>query len=159
MKTMYKRILVPVNGSHASAAGLHEAIELAQEHGARMRLIHVIDRRMVAGTRPGSYGAAGLYDVLTKRGGAILDRARTLAQKQGVEVDDAVSRFASYRAASAILADIEQWRPDLVVIGRRARSGLSRIFNKSDAELVAREARVPVLVVHADDDKCVTCHA
>ena len=148
---MYKRILVPVNGSHASAAGLHEAIELAQEHGARMRLLHVIDRRMVAGTRPGYYGAAGLCDILVKRGRAILDRARALAQRQGVEVDDAVSRFASVPASSAILADVEQWRPDLVVVGKRARSGLSRIFNRSDADLVAKDARVPVLVVHVDD--------
>ena len=148
---MYKRILVPVNGSHASAAGLHEAIELAQEHGARMRLIHVIDKRVIAGTRQGCDGAAGLCDSLVQRGRAILDRARTLAQKQGVEVDDAVARFASVRAASAILADVEQWRPDLVVIGKRARSGLSRIFSKSDAELVAKAARVPVLIVHVDD--------
>jgi nucleotide-binding universal stress UspA family protein len=148
---MYKRILVPVNGSHASAAGLHEAIELAQEHGARMRLLHVIDKRMIAGTRQGSYGAAGLWDILATRGRSVLDRARALAQRQGVVVDDAVSKFASERTASAILADVEQWRPDLVVIGKSARSGLSRIFKKSDAELVAREARVPVLVVHVDD--------
>ena len=148
---MYKRILVPVNGSHASAAGLHEAIELAQEHGARMRLIHVIDKSVIARTRPTSYGAAGLCDTLATRGRAILDRARALAQRQGVEVDDAVSRFANVPAASAILADVEQSRPDLVVIGRRARSGLSRIFNRSDADLVAKDARVPVLVVHVDD--------
>jgi nucleotide-binding universal stress UspA family protein len=148
---MYKRILVPVNGSHASAAGLHEAIELAQDHGARMRLLYVIDRHMVAGTRPSYYGAAGLCDMLVKRGRGILDRARTLAQRQGVEVEDAVSKVVSVPASSAILADVEQWRPDLVVIGRRARSGLSRIFKKSDADQVAREARVPVLVVHVDD--------
>ena len=116
-----------------------------------MRLIYVIDRRMVAGTRPGYYGAAGLCDMLVNRGRAILDRARTLAQKHGVVVDDAVSKVASVSASSAILADVEQWRPDLVVVGKRARSGLSRIFKKSDAERVAKEARVPVLVVHVDD--------
>ncbi len=148
---MYKRILVPVNGSHASAAGLHEAVELAQEHGAKVRLLHVIDQRMVAGSSLGGYGAAQLCDTMLKKGGAILDRARAFAQKQGVEVDEAVSKFASGRAASAILADVDKFRPDLVVIGRRARSGLRRMFRKSDAELVARAARVPVLVVHVDD--------
>jgi nucleotide-binding universal stress UspA family protein len=151
MQTMYKRILVPVNGSHASAAGLHEAIELAQEHGAKMRLLHVIDKRMVAGTSLGGYGAAGLCDTMLKKGGAILERARSLAQRQGVEVDEAVSKFASDRVASAILADAEKSRSDLVVIGRRARSRLGRIFNRSDADLVSKDARVPVLVVHVED--------
>jgi nucleotide-binding universal stress UspA family protein len=148
---MYKRILVPVNGSHASAAGLHEAIELAHDHGACMRLLYIIDRHMVAGTRPSYYGAAGLCDMLVNRGRAILDRARTLAQKQGVEVEDAVSKVVSVPASSAILADVEQWQPDLVVIGTRTHSWWSRIFNRSSAEQVAREARVPVLVVHTDD--------
>ena len=151
---MYKRILVPVNGSHASAAGLHEAVELAQQQGASVRLIHVIDKRAIAGTRPDSRGAAGLCDVLAKKGRAILDRARAFAQRQGVVVDDAVSRFANERAASAILADVEKWRPDLVVMGKSARSRLSRMIRKSDAELVAREARVPVLVVSVEDCNC-----
>jgi nucleotide-binding universal stress UspA family protein len=148
---MYKKILVPVNGSHASAAGLHEAVELAQEHGAKMRLLHVIDKRMVAGSSLGGYGAAELCDTMLKKGGAILDRARAFAQMQGVEVDEVVSKIAHGRGANAILADADKFRPDLVVIGRRACSRLHRMFRKSDAELVAREARVPVLIVHVDE--------
>jgi nucleotide-binding universal stress UspA family protein len=152
MQSMYKRILVPVNGSRASAAGLHEAIGLAQELGARMRLIHVIDKRVIAaGNRAGVDCAAGLCDALITRGRSILERARSLAQDEGVEVDDAISRFAIARAASAILADSEQWRPDLIVIGKRARSRFSRVFSRSDADLVSKDAHVPVLVVQVED--------
>jgi nucleotide-binding universal stress UspA family protein len=40
---MYQRILVPVDGSPTSHAGLAEAIELARLTGGRLRLVHVVD--------------------------------------------------------------------------------------------------------------------
>src|SRR5215469_3936649 len=40
---MYTRILVPVDGSVASARGLDEAIELARHLKARLRLVHVVE--------------------------------------------------------------------------------------------------------------------
>lgn len=41
---MYKRILVPTDGSDTAEAGLREACNLAQElKGAQLRVIHVID--------------------------------------------------------------------------------------------------------------------
>ena len=44
----YKRILVPVDGSPTSNAGLREAIRLAQGEGATLRLVHVADQHYVA---------------------------------------------------------------------------------------------------------------
>ena len=40
---MYQRILVPVDGSPTSNAGLSEAIRLAKLTGARVRVLHVVD--------------------------------------------------------------------------------------------------------------------
>jgi nucleotide-binding universal stress UspA family protein len=40
---MYQKILVPIDGSSTSRAGLREAIRLAQLSGGRLRLVHVID--------------------------------------------------------------------------------------------------------------------
>jgi nucleotide-binding universal stress UspA family protein len=40
---MYKKILVPIDGSPTSNLGLHEALRLAQFHEARLRLLHVAD--------------------------------------------------------------------------------------------------------------------
>ena len=39
---MYKRILVPIDGSETSQRGLREAIALAKMLGAKMHLMHVI---------------------------------------------------------------------------------------------------------------------
>ena len=43
---MYQRILVPVDGSPTSNAGLAEAIKLAKLTGARMRVLHVVDEKI-----------------------------------------------------------------------------------------------------------------
>ena len=40
---MYQLILVPVDGSPTSNAGLAEAIKLAKLTGARVRVLHVVD--------------------------------------------------------------------------------------------------------------------
>lgn len=49
--------------------------------------------------------------------------------------------------AEEILAEIEEWNADLVVVGTHGRSGLSRILIGSVAEAVARRAACDVLVI------------
>ena len=44
---MYKKILVPLDGSRTSRRGLDEAIRLAVHHKARLRLIHAVDAFVV----------------------------------------------------------------------------------------------------------------
>ena len=45
---MYQRILVPVDGSHTSTLGLQEAIRIAIDQRARLKLISVIDGFIIA---------------------------------------------------------------------------------------------------------------
>ena len=44
---MYQRILVPVDGSPTSNAGLAEAIKLAKLTGARVRVLHAVDEMQI----------------------------------------------------------------------------------------------------------------
>ena len=39
---MYKRILVPIDGTDTARTGLKEAIQLASEQKAAIRLLHVV---------------------------------------------------------------------------------------------------------------------
>lgn len=39
---MYKQILVPIDGSDTATQGLNEAIKLARQSGASIRLVHVV---------------------------------------------------------------------------------------------------------------------
>ena len=40
---MFKRILVAVDGSHTADQALQEAIELAKEFQAQLRIVHAVD--------------------------------------------------------------------------------------------------------------------
>jgi nucleotide-binding universal stress UspA family protein len=46
-----------------------------------------------------------------------------------------------------IVEQAEQWPADLLVMGTHGRRGLRRLALGSDAEMVVRGARVPVLLV------------
>jgi len=48
---IYKRILVPVDGSPTSVAGLKEAVKLAKSLRAKLCLLHVVDEMIVAYSR------------------------------------------------------------------------------------------------------------
>ena len=52
---MYKRILVPTDGSDPATLGLKEAIKLAKDQSAQIRVIHIVDE--VAAVTPHVYGA------------------------------------------------------------------------------------------------------
>jgi nucleotide-binding universal stress UspA family protein len=51
---VYRKILVPIDGSLVSNRGLSEATALAQDQGATLRLVHVLDE-LIAG--PGAEAA------------------------------------------------------------------------------------------------------
>ena len=52
------------------------------------------------------------------------------------------------RVADTIVRHAKRCRADLIVMGTHGRRGMGRLIMGSDAELVARYARVPVLLVH-----------
>ena len=46
---MFKRILVPTDGSASSAIGVRYAVALAQERGAKLLGLHVVDVKLLEG--------------------------------------------------------------------------------------------------------------
>jgi nucleotide-binding universal stress UspA family protein len=144
---MYKRILVPVDGSATSARGLREAIRLAKDQGARVRLVHVVDESMAIGYVESGLELQPMIDGLVASGTRILKRASDAARKAGVRAESQLYESMAGSAAATILRDARKWRPELIVMGTHGRRGLRRVVLGSDAEHVLREATVPVLLV------------
>lgn len=144
---MFRRILVPVDGSATAARGLAEAIQLAKDQGAKVRLIHVVDESQVLGVAEAGINTKELVAGLMKNGRAILDRAQRSAEKRGVQVESALYESMSGPAADAILREAKKWRADLIVMGTHGRRGIRRLVLGSDAEQVMRRTTVPVLLV------------
>ncbi|MHB8414972.1 MAG: universal stress protein [Acidiferrobacteraceae bacterium] len=144
---MYKHILVAIDGSDTSALALQEAIKLAKEQQARLRLVHVIDEFPFATPDTGWVDDVRLGEVLLKAGQTILDEAREMAQKAGLEVETALPQNLSQRIATVIVDEAKRWTADLIVVGTHGRHGIEHWVLGSVAEGVARAARMPVLLI------------
>lgn len=140
---MYKRILVPLDGSETSAAALKEALKLAKEQGARVYLTHVYERIRHVVTE----GVIDLTPSLRREGEQLLARALTGARKAGVKATSALVEAGSRRIAAAVVEQAAKEGADLIVMGTHGRRGFERLILGSVAEGVARRATVPVLLL------------
>jgi nucleotide-binding universal stress UspA family protein len=144
---MYKRILVPIDGSKTAALGLREAIRLAKDQGAALRVIHVVDKMAIIGVTEAGMNPRPVLAKLARSGRAVLGEARRSAKKLGVQADTELFEPVTKRVADAVLREAKRWRADLIVMGTHGRRGMPRLVLGSDAEQVVRLAQVPVLLV------------
>lgn len=148
---MFKRILVAVDGSPTSNAGLQSAVALAVDQGATLVLLHVVDETTLAVGFEGGFTIPDyidtFYATLRENGRKILAKAEVAAKKAGAERKAVLVESRAQTVAHVILQQARKQKADLIVIGTHGRRGLSRVLMGSDAELVVREAGVPVLLV------------
>ncbi|HTV98385.1 MAG TPA: universal stress protein [Steroidobacteraceae bacterium] len=144
---MYKRILVPVDGSETSILGVREAVKIARGGGCQLCLFHVVNELIL----DYSYGAQSLgmsvMDSLREVGKGILQRAEELVRKESVPVESVLVESFGGSAADSIVSQAAKWHADLIVMGTHGRRGLRRLAMGSDAENVVQESSVPVLLV------------
>lgn len=145
---MYQRILVPIDGSTTAARGLAEALQLAKEQHARLRIIHVVNELMMT-SYEGTIYAGELLEALRESGRTILHKAEEQVKAAGVTVETDLLEAHGGHAGDLIVKDAEQWRADIIVLGTHGRRGLGRLVMGSDAEQVLRQANVPVLLVRS----------
>jgi nucleotide-binding universal stress UspA family protein len=145
---MYRRILVPVDGSTASNIGRTQAIGLAQTQGARLRFLNVLDESL--GFSSPDIAAVNMGELLKSMrelGEKSVQEAASLAVKKGLRADAAVLPSRGRRASDVILEEAKKWRADLIVMGTHGRRGFNRLLLGSDAERVLRDTPVPLLLV------------
>jgi nucleotide-binding universal stress UspA family protein len=145
---MFKRILVPVDGSKTSMLGLREAVKLATEDKARLRLVHVVDELVVTSSPDAAaFINADLIGLLREGGRKILAKAVAQVQKLGVQPESVLIEAFGAGAADKIVAEAKKWKADVIVLGTHGRRGLRRVLMGSDAEQVIRSTSVPVLLI------------
>lgn len=146
---MYKRILVPYDGSEPSRAGLREAIDLAADSGATLVVLNVVSELplLTGGEIYMNYGE--LVEILKKTGQKLAQEAVGIAEKDGVKCESHVIDAGATPVCDVILDQVAAQRCDLVVMGTHGRRGLKRLTLGSDAELVVRRSSVPVLLAKA----------
>jgi nucleotide-binding universal stress UspA family protein len=150
---MYRKILVPIDGSATSARGLEEAVGLARATGAAMVLLHVLDTYPLAVEMATPDTWQKVVDGLRKHGEALLERAQTSVRTHGVACDVQLDELPAGRVADAVLRQARERDCDLIVMGTHGRRGFAHLMMGSDAERVVHEASVPVLLVRHPEAK------
>lgn len=145
---MFKRILVPVDGSEPSGHALRTALSLARESGGSVRLVHVLERTAyLAGYDPAAGSSGQLFHALRESGERVLREGMEAARAAGVPADPLLVEGSGARLADEVAQAAAAFRADLVVVGTHGRSGPARLLLGSGAEQITRQAPAPVLVV------------
>ncbi|SFI53054.1 universal stress protein [Nitrosomonas sp. Nm34] len=143
---MYRRILVPVDGSTTSNCALQEAIKLAQQHHAQLELVHVFED-ILYWVDENYINYAELQETVRESSEKTLIDAQALVQQGGLATGIKLLEAKGQRIANVIVAEAERWQADLIVIGTHGRTGFSRLLLGSVAEGVVRTAAIPVLLI------------
>jgi nucleotide-binding universal stress UspA family protein len=143
---MYDRILVAIDGSEASTRALDEAVRLAENQNARLRLVHVVDTSCLYRGEEVERSVE-LEEAWRKTGQEVLDRGRALTRGSSITVETALHCTGSARVCETIVEDALKWAADLIVMGTHGRRGLNRLLLGSVAEGVTRMSSISVLLV------------
>ena len=139
MKTLITRILVPTDFSRPSERALEYARDLANQFGASLHLLHVVNRPLLAEGLAAEAYVSERFESDMVRGTEA--RLRRLAP-------EAVSADVVFGyPAKAIVEWASRSGADLIVMGSHGRAGVAHLMLGSVAEAVVRTARCPVLTV------------
>jgi len=144
--SMYKRILVPLDGSETARHGLRQAIALAADQKATLHLLYVTGDYPAAEATIAAHfehGSGSTFEC----GEALLQEARVLASSLGVAAETQLRHRGGGSVADTIVQEARDAACDLIAIGTHGRRGLGRVLLGSDAERVLRQSPVPVLLV------------
>jgi len=134
-----KRILVPIDFSGPSLAGLDYAVELSQRVNATLLVVFVVEVIYYAAENVGR-----LLEEQRRLAETDLARLADRFARRGVEIETVLETGLPAQA----IVDVARRRDvDLIVMATHGRTGFSHLFLGSVAEKVVRSAPCPVLTV------------
>jgi len=148
--TVYKRILVAIDGSETSTLALDAALQIAREADAELQPVYIIDAPLMSYDAPG-YDPSILRNALTAEGTRVTNEALA---KMHLQKTRGVARIAQVDLygdgiAQRLLVAADELKADLVVMGTHGRRGFQRLLLGNVAERFVRIATCPVLLVPA----------
>lgn len=147
---MYRRILVPIDGSKLSDKALASAIDLAKLARARLVVLHVVERiepvLFADGYVPAELVWMAKYEKnARRRGSRHLRKAAAAAKSAGVRCTTRLVK--SSQPHQTIIATARSRSCDLIVMASHGRRGLSALLLGSETTKVLTHCKRPVLVV------------
>ena len=142
---MYRRILIPMDGSACSQLALDHGVRLAKEQQAEVRIVHVLDLQPLHESE--MLDVEPIADAWRRAAEGVVARAAEAAARSGIRAERAILEALRQRVADVIVEESKRWQADLIVIGTHGRRGLPHVLLGSAAEGVVRTTTVPVLLI------------
>ena len=150
---MFRKILVPLDGSEHSLKALDEAAQIAKIFSGKITLINVysVQPVMMGGSSASGYGAiltgadvSGIVEAAQKSGNRILQDGEQRISATGVEVD---KMLVEGHTVQEIVRAASEGNFDLIVIGARGISHFREMLLGSVIDGVIHHANCAVLVI------------
>jgi nucleotide-binding universal stress UspA family protein len=154
---MFHKVVVALDYSEFASPIFEEAVSLAKVMGAQLQLIHVLSLEDAPGYQLSLY-AEGYYPPLTEDN--LYHREWTEFKNQSLHHLEADVESANVAGVSAefsqlygspgksICESARHWGADLILMGRRGRTGLSELFLGSVSNYVLHHAHCAVLTLN-----------
>ena len=142
---MFKRILIPLDGSALAEQALPHAIAQAKHFEAELILLQVL-APLPSAPLLGEVARSRAEASSNALAREYLERVVAAVQEHDIPVQVATAQGSP---PVAITVFAEEKDVDLIVMSTRGQSGLSRWLMGSVADRVVRGANVPVLLVHS----------
>ncbi|MBP8002808.1 MAG: universal stress protein [Chloroflexi bacterium] len=147
---MYKKILVPLDGSPLAEAVLPHAQALAQSEGAELVLLRVAVDPGAEFAFADPALAAGIIQEMEEETKAYMAGIAARMKEAGYL---ASTMMREGPIAETILAVAEETQADVIAMSTHGRSGLSRWLMGSIADRVVKHSHVPVMVIRPQNGK------
>lgn len=141
-------VLCGLDFSPSSLKGLALALSLAQEHGCRLSLVHVVEVLSEEEALAQASQRVGDY-VATRRANAKREIARVVPAEARSWCD--VSEVVELGSPAAVLLRLAEDRAaDMIVLGSQGRGPIGRALFGSTTQSVVRHATCPVLTARGE---------
>lgn len=155
---MFAKVLVAIDSSPMSKTVFDKALDLAKTTGASMMLLHVLSYEDGMPNLPTSFGRE-YYTGLSSKALEIYQQQYKECENQGLKL---LQSFASQAISAEISTEFSQnygspgqticdlasnWQANLIVMGRRGRTGINELILGSVSNHVLHHACCSVLVV------------
>jgi nucleotide-binding universal stress UspA family protein len=142
---LFKKILVPVDGSRFSLDAVRLAAKIGKYQGSEIKLLHVLDELVVDQLkRFSNKSRESILEELKHHANGFLRDMENEAKKEKVNLEVLIIAGVPHEA---ILQEASSWGASLIVMGKVGRRGISHIVLGSVAERVIEFSEIPVLVV------------
>lgn len=144
---LFKKILIPTDGSEYTKAAVREGLEMAKATGAEVTALYVVDQTSFINF-PMDSTIVSVYTLLEREGEEAMEYVKKEAEALGVKLTTRIEEGSPSRKIVDLSAE-----HDLVVMGTLGRTGFSKLLLGSVAERVVRFAKCPVLVVRSPGEE------